>query len=200
MKKNIRAITLISLGTFMILAAAFLFLVYEQEAELAGENAQQLLSALTQQIEQNQDQALYDPAIREQSPGQMAQTTLQGYDLIGIVRVPRIGLELPVLDHWSYALLKLAPCRYSGSVEGQNLILLGHNYKKHFAPLKQVTAGDRVEFQDVNGTIHPYTVSATQVLTPTELDALTGTDHALTLFTCTTGGQSRFVVRCDPLS
>lgn len=199
MKRNLRAVTLITFGLLLILTAAGLFAVYQQEAETAGENAQQLLAALTDEIQQNQEQALYDTAVQERSTGQMLQTTLQGYDLVGVIRVPSAGVELPVLDGWSYDLLKLSPCRYSGSVEGQDLILLGHNYKKHFAPLKQVVAGDRVEFQDVSGAVHRYTVSATQVLKATQLDELTGTDHALTLFTCTTGGQSRFVVRCDPV-
>lgn len=199
MKRQLQSVVLITFGLVLILTAVGLFAMYEQEAEIAGKNAQQLLSALTQEIEQKQEQSLYDTAVQEQSTGQMLQTTLQGYDLVGIIRVPSAGVELPVLDSWSYDLLKLSPCRYSGSVEGQDLILLGHNYKKHFAPLKQVAVGDHVEFQDVSGTVHRYTVSGTQILKATQLDELTGTDHALTIFTCTTGGQSRFVVRCDPV-
>lgn len=200
MKQHFRAIALILLGLALILTSAFLFSEYEQEGEVAGENARQLLVALTQEIEQTREQELYDTAQREQAPGQMLQTSLQGYDLVGIIRVPGVGVELPVLDSWSYDLLKLSPCRYSGSIEGQDLILMGHNYKTHFAPLRQVSTGDRVEFLDVGGTVHAYVVSNTEVLKPTQLDELTASEHALTIFTCTPGGQSRFVVRCDPLA
>lgn len=197
--KQIRAVALILLGLSMILTSAYFFSQYEQEAEKAGENAQQLLAALTEEIEQNQEQNLYDTAVQEQSTGQMLQTSLQGYDLVGIIRVPSVGVELPVLNNWSYNLLKLSPCRYSGSIEGQDLILMGHNYKKHFAPLRQVSPGDRVEFLDAGGTAHAYAVSVTEVLTPTQLDELTASEHALTIFTCTPGGYGRFVVRCDPV-
>jgi len=199
MKQQLRAIVLIVLGLLLILTAAFFFSIYEQEAEKAGENAQQLLVALTEEIEQNQEQNLYDTAVQEQSTGQMLQTSLQGYDLVGIIRVPGVGVELPVLNSWSYDLLKLSPCRYSGSIEGQDLILMGHNYKKHFAPLRQVSLGDRVEFLDTSGTSYVYAVAETEVLKPTQLDELTASEYALTIFTCTPGGYSRFVVRCNPI-
>ena len=196
--KQIRAVALVLLGLSMILTSTYFFFQYEQEAEIAGENAQQLLAALTEEIEQNQEQNLYDTAVQEQSTGQMLQTSLQGYDLVGIIRVPGVGVELPVLNSWNYDLLKLSPCRYSGSIEGQDLILMGHNYKKHFAPLRQVSPGDRVEFLDASGSSHAYVVAGTEVLKPTQLDELTVSESALTIFTCTPGGYGRFVVRCDP--
>jgi len=197
--KQIRAVTLIILGLSMILTSAYFFSQYEQEAEIAGENAQRLLAAITQEIEQTREQDVYDTARREQTTGQMLQTSLQGYDLVGIIRVPGAGVELPVLNDWNYDLLKLSPCRYSGSIEGQDLILMGHNYKKHFAPLRRVSPGDRVEFLDVSGTLHAYVVAETEVLKPTQLDELSSSDYSLTIFTCTPGGQSRFVVRCEPV-
>lgn len=199
MKQQLRAIVMIVLGLSLILTSACFFFRYEQEAEIAGENAQLLLAAITQEIEQTREQEAYDTAQREQTPGQMLQTSLQGYDLVGIIRVPGVGVELPVLNSWNYDLLKLSPCRYSGSIEGQDLILMGHNYKKHFAPLRQVSPGDRVEFLDVSGTSHTYVVAETEVLKPTQLDELSSSEHGLTVFTCTPGGQSRFVVRCDPI-
>lgn len=196
--RKFRATVLILLGLSMILTAAYFLFQYEQDEKRAGENAQMLLTALTHEIEQNQEQDLYDTAKREQSPGQMPQTSLQGHDLVGIIRVPAADVELPVLNSWSYDLLKLSPCRYSGSIEGENLILMGHNYKKHLAPLHRVSPGDRVEFLDVSGVLHPFVVAETEVLKPTQLDELTSSGYALTLFTCTPGGQSRFVVRCNP--
>lgn len=195
--KQLRAVVLIVLGLSMILTSAYFFSQHEREAEVAGENARLLLTALTHEIERNREQELYDTAQREQTVGQMPQTSLQGYDLVGIIRVPAVGVELPVLNNWSYPLLKLSPCRYSGSIEGQDLILMGHNYKTHFAPLRQVVPGAQVEFLDTGGTSHTFVVAETEVLKPTQLDELTASDYALTIFTCTPGGQSRFVVRCS---
>ena len=39
----------------------------------------------------------------------MTVTELNGWDYIGYLSIPSIGLELPVLSQWSYAGLKIAP-------------------------------------------------------------------------------------------
>lgn len=196
MKRTIRGIFLIVLGFAMSISAAVIFAVYEYQADIAGDNAEILLDTLTEEIQERKEIHRYDSAKQEESTTELPQTTLAGYDLVGIVRVPALGLELPVLDSWNYDLLRISPCRYSGSVQGGNLILLGHNYKRHFAPLKKLTVGDNVEFCDVNGTVYTYEVAATEILQKTELERLTGSDYDLTLFTCTNGGYSRYVVRC----
>ena len=180
----------------MSISAAVIFAEYEYHADIAGDNAELLLAGLRQEMRDLQQATAYQPAEQEQSTTELPQLTLSGYDLVGIVRAPSVGLELPVLNEWSYDLLQISPCRYSGNAEDRNLILLGHNYKKHFTPLKQLVVGDWVEFVDVTGRIYIYEVAATEVLQKTELERLTGTNYDLTLFTCTNGGYSRFVVRC----
>lgn len=190
---------LLSAGLLLLLTAAVLLILNQRESKIAGKNAQTLLIQLDQTVQENLEEAMYDTAVEETSAGQMPQVTLGGYDVVGTVRVPAAGIRLPVLDSWSYDRLKIAPCRYSGSLEGEDLILLGHNYKTHFAPLNKVQKGDVVEFTNVSGKVYCYTVAATEVLTPTQLDTLTDTGYPLTIFTCTRGGGSRFVVRCEKI-
>lgn len=180
----------------MSASAAGIFATYEYQADIAGDNAEILLDTLTEEIEERKEVRRYDTAEQEEPTAELPQTTLAGYDLVGIVRAPTLGLELPVLDSWSYDLLQISPCRYSGSIQEGNLILLGHNYKRHFAPLKKINVGDFVEFCDINGTVYKYEVAETEILQKTELERLTVSDFDLTLFTCTNGGYSRFVVRC----
>ena len=107
------------------------------------------------------------------------------------------GIELPVLSQWDDAMLKTAPCRYSGSVAGGDLIIMGHNYKSHFTPLNRAAVGDGVTFTDAAGQAHSYTVTKIETLHKSQLEDLTGTDYPLTLFTCTYGGQNRLVLRCE---
>lgn len=182
----------------MSFIAAGMFASYEQQAEIAGTNAEILLTTLTEEIKIREEIIQYDTAVPEEPvAAEPPKVTLAGYDVVGIVRVPSQGLELPVLDGWSYDMLQISPCRYSGSVDNGDLIVLGHNYKKHFSPLKKLKAGDAVEFCDVNGKTYSYSVAKTEILQKTELERLTTTEHDLTLFTCTNGGYRRFVVRCD---
>ena len=197
MKRRTRGIFLIVLGLIMVFSATGIYGMYARNESIAGENAELLLEGLRTEMALRRETVMYNPAQEEQPTEELPRLTLSGYDLVGILRVPSLGLELPILDQWSYDLLQLSPCRYSGSAEGGDLILLGHNYKKHFTLLKQLKGGDVVEFEDVTGKVYTYTVTATEVLQKTELERLTNTDCALTLFTCTNGGYSRFVVRCE---
>ena len=187
-----------------ILAGVLLLLVgigrmgaYTYEAHQAHRSSMTLLEGLEQQqiIEQSAS------TIQEQTPaGQTAVIQLADYSLMGSVEIPALGLKLPIQDSWSYKLLKAAPCRYSGSVEGDDLILMAHNYSQHFGRLDQLKVGDRVEFCAVNGQRTIYQVSGTEILNKDQLDMLTGGEGDLTLFTCTVGGQKRVVVRCERLA
>ena len=45
---------------------------------------------------------------------EMPTENINGIDYIGILRIPALELELPVISEWSYPRLKIAPCRYTG--------------------------------------------------------------------------------------
>jgi len=195
MKRKIRGLIFIAAGLVMTFSAACLFSFYEAQERAAGDHAEALLQELRQEMETQVQPEM--PKSEEAEPTALPQTTLNGYAVVGILQVPAVGLELPVLDNWNYDLLQLAPCRYSGSIKEGNLILLAHNYDRHFGRFKELEPGDTVSFLSVDGTAHKYTVAITEHLQKTELEKLTVSDHELTLFTCTKGGHSRVVVRCD---
>lgn len=201
MSKRLRGYALILSGVLLIAGAALIALENGREEIEAGESAEYLLQELQQEMAIQEETAVYDTADEEELPaGEVARTTLGGHELIGTLRVDALGMELPILANWDYDLLKISPCRYSGSVEGEDLILLGHNYKKHFTPLKKIAVGDWVVFTDIRGVAHTYEVSATEILQKTELERLTTSGSPLTIFTCTNGGNSRFVVRCEKVN
>lgn len=198
MMRKLRGILLISLGLSLIGISGSMWVRTEQQDVQAGQNAQILLTDLKREIGYKKILLNYDTAVVEELPtGEMPQLTLNGYDLVGTIRVPDVGIELPVLNTWNYDLLNISPCRYSGSVEEGNLILLGHNYKTHFGPLTNVVVGDTVEFVGVDGNTYVYSVAVTEILGENELERLTSNPYSLTLFTCTLSGKSRFVVRCN---
>ena len=119
------------------------------------------------------------------------------YAYIGTLRIPELGLELPVMSDWSYPQLKKAPCRFSGSVYQNNLILIAHNYASHFGNLKKLMPGSEIIFTDMAGNTFCYAVAETEILKPRQMEELTGTDDPLTLVTCTIGGETRVTVRCE---
>lgn len=198
------------LGLLLIVAALCLSgynLFEERRAEAASTRAAE---SLNKRIAEKEAAATADPTSPPASdPGEeeipdyllspymeMPVETVDGTDYIGVLDIPVLGLELPVISRWSYPDLKTAPCRYSGSAYLDSMILCAHNYPSHFGNLKTLQPGDSVTFTDVDGNEFFYEVVELETLMPTEVEELADGDWDLTLFTCTIGGRTRVVVRC----
>ncbi|MGN0179616.1 MAG: sortase [Monoglobaceae bacterium] len=185
-----RAMTFIIIGCCLLLSAAALFFFNEISSYRAAEESMKILSGLESDM-------LSDTAGKaDEDDGTMATRLVDGINIVGVVSVPSVEIEVPVAADWSYANLKKSACRYSGTAKGGRLIILAHNYKRHFGNLKNAAKDDEVQFLDVNGNLYRYKITDTEILGKYELDRLTESESDLTLFTCTYGGRQRVVVRC----
>ena len=146
MKRKIGRLCMV-LGAVLILCAAGLLGYNRWDAaraekasqEVLGELEQTMQKTITEHRQENETaapQPVLDPA------QEMTTVEVEGQDYIGVLSIPAAGLELPVMAQWSYAGLKVAPGRYSGTTYADDLVLCGHNYAKHFSPIKWL-ANDR---------------------------------------------------------
>jgi len=119
-----------------------------------------------------------------------------GTAYIGVLSIPQLGLDLPINAFWSYPDLKNTPCRFSGNIENNTIVILAHNYKKHFSNVRSMAAGVPVLFLGVDGNVHRYQVAATQTVQPNEVEEVVYSGYDLTMFTCTSDGNARVVIRC----
>lgn len=126
----------------------------------------------------------------------MPETVVEGNAYIGKLELPELGLRLPVMSEWSYPKLKKAPCCYQGSAYTGDLIIAGHNYKRHFNGLKRLKTGSRVILTDEAGNVFRYHVSKIERLDGYAVEEMEAGDWDLTLFTCTLGGSVRLTLRC----
>ena len=85
----------------------------------------------------------------------------------------------------------------SGSPATEDLVILAHNYQAHFGSLNRLEEGDEVSVTLTDGTTYVYQVNVKEVVPPTAVESVTSGEWPLTLFTCTLGGKTRLVVRCD---
>ena len=192
------------LGALLILAAAALLAYNKWDASRADKASQEVLGELEQTLNAAIEEKAKSDTVAlqpELDPTQvMTVTELNGWDYIGYLSIPSIGLELPVMSQWSYAGLKIAPGRYSGSTYADNMVVCAHNYAKHFSPIKWLALGSEVYFTDMDGQRWSYEVTNVETIQPTDIDKMiTASDEDawdLTLFTCTTGGRARCAVRC----
>lgn len=192
----------IILGLLLLAAALVLtgcILFEENRAEKLS------LSAVAELIEliESQDESKDNTANSNETPEyilnpdmKMPVKKINGMDYIGVLRVPALNLKLPVLNKWSYDNLTVSPCRYIGSVYLNNLIIAAHNYRSHFAYLRELQQGDSVSFTDMSCNRFNYEVVETEILLPEQVDEMKSGDWDLTLFTCTFGGEYRITVRC----
>lgn len=179
------------LGVICILGAVG-FVAYNQwEDANAEELTQNLLKDVQSIINEKQSEQLLPNNTK------MATVKVDGYDCIGILSVPALDLELPVLTDWSYAKLKKAPCHYYGSYYEKDFVIAAHNYKAHFGRLSELQAGDLIVFTDVGGTAHFYEVVILETLPKNATEEMITSGFDLSLYTCTPGGSNRVTVRCN---
>ena len=198
------------LGTALIIGALILFTYNRNEARAARAQSEALLPKLVERMERMEEWEddpeadLPVPSIPEEllteEDVKMEEVEIDKHRYIGYLSIPSLDLELPIMSDWSYPQLKIAPCRYYGTVRGNDLVLLAHNYDRHFGRIKNLNEGDLVFFTDVAGNVTGYSVVAQDVLSPNSVEEMTAGVFDLTLFTCTYGGKSRVTVYCNRIS
>lgn len=177
----------------LLLTAAFSLTMYNRwDAARADQAAQ----AIAEKLEEEIASASASEKTDIDSDTGIPAVELDGNLYIGLLEIPSLDLSLPIMAEWDYVRLKTTPCRYYGSCETDDLVIAGHNYARHFSPLKWIRTGSDVYFTDTEGTVYHYIVDNVETLMPEQVDEMIGGDWDLTLFTCTTGGQSRCTVRC----
>lgn len=206
-------LVLVLAGALLIGGALALYGANRVEDEKAGAAAVETAAVLQQQIEQAQTQHM-QTEVQEQpedvstepsmdAPVEDAETEptpvamVGDYEYLGVLSLPSLGLELPVMADWDYDRLKLAPCRQFGSAEEDNLVIAGHNYIGHFANLGMMKAGDSVTFTTMDGAVNTYVVAKTDIISPEDTEKVSESGYALTLYTCTYGRQNRVTVYCE---
>ena len=194
-------IVCVILGVLCLLGAVGLLAYNRWERENAAQTSQTLLDDVQQAMETG---AISEPAsegvtqdVEENLLAEMATVKVEGDDCIGVLSVPVLELELPVLTDWSYKKLKKAPCLYYGSCYETDFVIAAHNYQSHFGRLSQLQAGDLVVFTDVYGTAHYYEVVLLETLPKEATEEMITSGFDLSLYTCTPGGGSRVTVRCN---
>ena len=205
MRDKCRRICLIS-GFLLIIAAIALCIYNIAESRKAEKRSQSVMTELRAEIEEYAAEeasetitesdlfAEYEPTEQEE----MQVISVDGTDYCGYLSIEELGIELPVINEFSYASLKTAPCRYSGSVAENDIIIAAHNYSTHFGRLNSLSDGSEIVFTDCSGKSSSYNVISIEEIDGSDKAQMfsgEGTDWDLTLFTCTLSGKRRVTVR-----
>lgn len=198
MKKNKAGNCLIYIGFLFVVAALILtsynFWDDRRAAAASGAAMEEILLDISNAKEMQEEET---PDYFVAPEMEMPKSSVGEYDYIGVLDIPALGMNLPVVGELSYSALKVAPCRYTGSAYQDDLIIAAHNYSGHFGKIKRLQAGDDVFFTDMDGNLFSYQVVSMEVIKDTAVEDMRSGGNDLTLFTCTYAGDSRMTIRCE---
>lgn len=191
---------LILLGVALVFAAGVMTANHFWTQQKAGENSQIALEALDVPAPTERP----DDSKAEQVPHYvlnpdmgMPEKVVDGIAYVGMLEIPALELQLPIISTTTNDYLQIAPCRFSGSAYLNNLVIGAHNYGKHFGRIGTLSYGDLVEFTDMDGNRFTYQVADIEILQPDQAELLNSGEWPLSLYTCTLGGRTRLTVRCE---
>ena len=189
---------LVLLGVLLLLGAAGLYGYNQWVDYQAGVESETAVLTLVEEI-QSREVVIQEVSQAEEGPSeaQLKVAELDGAYYMGVLTIPSLGKILPIQSDWSMSQLKRSPCRYSGSIAEGELVIAGHNYKKHFSGLATLKQGDSIVFTDLEGNQIFYEVREIYTLAATDIDGMVNSGYDLSLFTCNYGGKARVTVRCD---
>ena len=94
------------------------------------------------------------------------------YPIESIIKIPKIGINYPVISKTSEELLKISVNKFHGPNPNEvgNYCIVGHNYlnDKMFSRLDELKNGDIVELKDLSGKIIEYRVYDKYIVNPTD--------------------------------
>ena len=192
-------IALMLLGLLLLAGSVGLLIFNQQEADRAEAESLELLPAVSEAIAQQQTQEPLPTLALPTEPTapRMKAVEVDGHLCVGFVSIPRLKLELPVLAECTDANLKISPCLFTGTTMEDDLTIAGHNYRRHFGPIRRLKPGNDIIFVDMDGNAIHYQVAAVDAVPPTAVEEVTSGHFDLALITCTYGGKTRLVVYCD---
>lgn len=178
----------IALSLVLLLAAAGLVARNLWEQQQAEESSAHLLELAQRRLEGETPLPDDDPF--EPDP-------LAGYAIDGILSIPKLGLELPVLADYSDANLRLSICLYEQDGDGSRKVIAGHNYRSHFGQLGSLAEGDLLTYTDEEGNVTEYAVLSLTEIDAHDREALDAGEWDMTLFTCNADMSRRILVRLE---
>ena len=127
---------------------------------------------------------------------------IEGYKVVGIINIPKINIEYPILEKTNKESLKLSITKFWSEKINQkgNVVLAGHNNlnNKMFGKIDRLENGDIIELTDSQMVTVKYQVFDKYVIDPNDIDCIFPIDEntrEITLITCTNRDKNRLVVK-----
>lgn len=194
MKKKVLDILLVIIGIVIILTIILITIKYAKNAQ----NEQEM----TNIVEQIKNTETSNSTDNKEVEGNVTELEIEGYKVLGIIRIPKINLEYPILSETNKISMKKSITKFWGpnlNTVG-NLTLAGHNNKDGtmFGKVKKLEIGDIIEIEDLNKNTVKYKIFDIYVIDPNDVSCVESIDpnkKEVTLITCTNGNKNRLITK-----
>ena len=126
----------------------------------------------------------------------------KGYNVIGLIEIPAINLEYPILEKTTKLTMATSISRFSGGEVNEygNISLAGHNNYSGtmFGKNKQLKLKDKILLTDLTGRTIEYEIFDIFVTDPNDtkiLETKDETKRKVTLITCKNGRSERLIIK-----
>ena len=133
---------------------------------------------------------------------QTIDTEMEGYKVVGIIKISKIDLEYPILEKTNIESLNISITKFWGNEINEigNVTLAGHNNLSGvmFGKIKKLVNGDIIELTDTQNVTLRYEVFYTKIIDPNDISCILPVEEGrreVTLITCTNGRANRYIVK-----
>ena len=191
----------IVIGILLIIISSSITLINNYEDNKAKENSSNILKVIKNTTIETNETNNSNTESKIITTTKETDNTIKIDDnkYIGIITIPSLNIELPIMSDYDYEKLKISPCVYYGKIS-TNLIICAHSYKSHFGYLSKLNQNDRIIITDVTGKNYIYEVLEIEVLDSNDVSKMIDNDFDLTLYTCTNDGTKRITVRANKIN
>ncbi len=181
----------------LLIIGAIIFGVIIGAEYIRREKNEDKLSAVVAQIENiNTDTS----EINEENKQELIK--VDGYDVEGIIEIPKIDIKYPIVSTTSDEAMKVAITKFWGTKINDigNYTMAGHNYKNGtmFGKTKYLEIGDRIKMTDLQLNTVEYEVFKIYTIDPDDVTCIESVEpntREITLITCTNGHKNRLITK-----
>ena len=138
----------------------------------------------------------------EETKKQLLETTIQGYNIEGIIEIPSIQLKYPIINQTNDKTMKISVTKLTGGNINEigNYCIAGHNNLDGtmFGKIKNLKNGDTIKLTNLYGETIEYKIFDMYVIDPNDVsctDIVEEGTREVTLITCTNGRKNRLVTK-----
>ncbi len=134
--------------------------------------------------------------------GEQIESSYKGYQIEGILEIPKIDIKYPILNQTSETAMKVSVTKFWGPQPNEigNYTIAAHNNKDGtmFGKTKYLKIGDIIKITNLKNVTLEYQVFDIYSIDPDDVSCVESVEEGtreVTLITCTNGHKNRLIVK-----